>query len=170
MTEDSLYFTHIISNILEEIVVDTEKFALLDRESRQNIQFNAKSMPKISIEQYLHRIMSLSKCEEGSIIHALILIDNLCENNDIFITRMNYHRILLISILISIKYLEDIFFSNQFYAKIGGIKLEEINELEIEFLKLIKFRVYAHEDAYIKYKSLINRQIQELKEQRLSDN
>ena len=106
--------------------------------------------------------MYLSKCEEGSIINALILIDNLCDRNDIYLTKMNYHRILLISVVISIKYNEDVFYSNLFYSKIGGIKLQELNELEIEFLKLINFRVYTVETVFIKYSNSIKKQINEL--------
>ena len=39
----------------------------------------------------------------------------------------------------SIKYNEDEIYSNTFYAKIGGISKEELDILEYEFLKLIKY-------------------------------
>jgi len=162
MEETSRYFIHIIANILEDIVLETEKSINSDRLKCSCSIFNASKLPNISIEQYLYRLMSLSKCEEGSIINALILIDNLCDKNDIFLTRMNYHRILLISVVISVKYTEDIFYSNLFYSKIGGIKLQELNDLEIQFLKLINFRIYTDESDFIKYSNSIKKQINEL--------
>jgi len=46
------------------------------------------------------------------------------------------------------KYNEDENFSNKFYAKVGGISLEETNFLEIQFLKLLDYRLYVTEDAF----------------------
>jgi hypothetical protein len=164
------FFCTVVSKILEEIVEETEKSLEQECKRNTNTTFNAKKSPIIKIEDYLKRILLLSKCEENTIIHSLILIDELCEKNDLYLTKMNYHRILLTSIVISIKYLEDVFFSNQFYGKIGGIKLEEINDLEIEFLKLISFNVYTKEENFTKYKESIFKQTEELKKELIDTN
>jgi hypothetical protein len=39
-------------------------------------------------------------------------------------------RLILASALVSIKYNEDQFFSNSFYAKVGGVTKKEIDKLE----------------------------------------
>lgn len=53
--------------------------------------------------------------------------------------------------VLAIKYNEDDYYSNTFYAKVGGITLEEINKLEAEFLKHLTFTVFVDEELYNKY-------------------
>jgi hypothetical protein len=38
-----------------------------------------------------------------------------------------------------------------FYAKMGGITLKEINSLEYEFLNLIDFKLFVDNDLFEKY-------------------
>lgn len=57
--------------------------------------------------------------------------------------------------LISIKYNEDDYFSNEFYAKVGGIRMAEMNKLEYEFLSLIDFNLFVNEDVFNKYNSYL---------------
>ena len=59
------------------------------------------------------------------------------------------------AILLSIKYNEDDFYSNAYYAKVGGISLQEINNLESEFLSLIKFNLWIDFEIYTKYKNYL---------------
>jgi len=42
--------------------------------------------------------------------------------------------LLLVANVIAVKYNEDIYYANSYYAKIGGISLSELNLLEKEFL------------------------------------
>ncbi len=72
-----------------------------------------------------------------------------------FFKKFNFFRILLASVLLSIKYNEDDFYSNTFYAKVGGISLKEINLLEFEFMKLIQFNLFVQEEVYLKYKEYL---------------
>jgi hypothetical protein len=51
----------------------------------------------------------------------------------------------------AIKYNEDDYYSNTFYAKVGGISLEEVNILEVEFLKMIKYTLFIDSDIFEKY-------------------
>ena len=53
--------------------------------------------------------------------------------------------------LVAIKYNEDDYFSNSFYAKVGGVTKKEIDTLEYEFLSLIDFNLYVSEELFIKY-------------------
>lgn len=58
--------------------------------------------------------------------------------------------------LLAIKYNEDDYYSNEYYAKVGGVSLTEINLLEYESLKLIKHRLFVDADFFIKYKTYLN--------------
>ena len=53
--------------------------------------------------------------------------------------------------IVAIKYNEDEHYSSKFYAKIGGVSLAEIINLEYSFLSLINFNLYVNEDLFNKY-------------------
>ena len=54
----------------------------------------------------------------------------------------------LTSILIAIKYLDDIYYKNEYYAKVGGVSKDELNLLEIVFLDMIEFELYVPSSVY----------------------
>ena len=54
--------------------------------------------------------------------------------------------------MLAIKYNEDDYYSNKYYAKVGGINLDELNSLEYNFLILLDFDVFIDEETYEKYK------------------
>lgn len=45
--------------------------------------------------------------------------------------------------MIAIKWHDDEYYKNEYYAKIGGINAKEMNALESEFLKLMDFRLFV---------------------------
>jgi len=122
----------------------------------QNDTFSHGHMPKISLFDYLLRIQKYSGIENSTIIIALIYIDRICIKKGITLTNYNIHRLLFTSILISIKYNEDIIYDNLFYSKIGGVPVAELNKLEHEFLKMIGFGLFVSEEVYKKYYSYLN--------------
>ena len=67
----------------------------------------------------------------------------------------NIHKLIIASLIVSIKYNEDYYYSNKIYAKICGISREEINKLEIEFLKLLEFNLFVDDEIYFQYSDFI---------------
>merc|ERR1712118_148225 len=77
---------------------------------------------------------------------AVMYIDRLVRMNPTFIvTEANVNRLLVSALLISYKYNQDDYYSNSWLARIFCLTVEEINRMEITFLKMINFR--AHVDA-----------------------
>lgn len=74
-----------------------------------------------------------------------IFIGNL-RNINIFLKR-----VLLTLILISIKFNEDEYFANSFYANVGGISLKELNNLELETFRMLDHNLFVSPDFYFKY-------------------
>ncbi len=59
--------------------------------------------------------------------------------------------------ILAIKYNEDDYYSNEYYAKVGGVNLNEFNELEYNFLVLLNFETYINYKVYENYETqLIN--------------
>lgn len=64
-------------------------------------------------------------------------------------------RLILASLMVAVKYNEDNYYGNDFYAKVGGVTKNEIKFLEYEFLIRIKFNLYVNEEVFNKYNDYI---------------
>ena len=117
--------------------------------------FSANSLPNISIKDYLIRIQNYSGIEKSTLILSLILIDRICKKSNIVLTIYNIHRVLFSSVIISIKYNEDSYYDNTFYAQIAGIKPNELKLLEYKFLELNDFNVYVKDIDYEQYEKYL---------------
>jgi hypothetical protein len=58
------------------------------------------------------------------------------------------NRLILVSVIIAIKYHEDHYYKNTFYAKVGGISIDEFNKLEKSFLEMIEYSLFIDNDTY----------------------
>ena len=61
------------------------------------------------------------------------------------ISSLTVHRFIIASVCLSTKALCDAFCTNSHYAKIGGIKVAELNVLEREFLAVLEWRLIVSE-------------------------
>lgn len=52
------------------------------------------------------------------------------------------------STIIAIKYNYDQTLKNDYYAKIGGVKKEELNELEAAFFEMIDFKLFVSDETF----------------------
>lgn len=57
--------------------------------------------------------------------------------------------------MVAAKYFDDIYFTNTFYADVGGVNVDELNLLEVDFLCRIRFNLnVAPQDYYHYYKDI----------------
>ena len=113
--------------------------------------FLTDSIQTITINDYLQRLVKYTQVESSTLIAMLIYIDRLCELNNFIINSYNVYKILFSSLIIAIKYNEDEYYDNKFYAKVGGLTLKEMNNLEINYLSLIDFKLYISEEVFDNY-------------------
>lgn len=118
--------------------------------------FSAKTIPNISLKDYLTRIQIYSEVENTTLILSLILIDKMCRKTGIVLTPYNIHRILFTSVLISIKFNEDSYFDNTFYSQIAGVKPNELKLLEYTFLEYNDFNVFVKDNEFDQYEKYLN--------------
>ena len=123
--------------------------------SQKNNKFSTSTIPKIPINNYLSRIERYSEIEKNTLIIALIYIDKFCQISNIILTPFNVHRILFCAILTSIKYNEDQIYEFKYYAKIAGISIKELQELESEFLDSLNFSLYVDNDLFLQYQTYL---------------
>jgi hypothetical protein len=117
--------------------------------------FYMEVAPKISISAYIARL-HLHIPSDSSFIFALAYIQRLSHN--VVVSELTWVRLLITGITVARKFIddeEDIHYNNAFYAKVGGLSLKMLDELEICFLKLLDWRLFITEAEYRVYHKLI---------------
>ena len=52
------------------------------------------------------------------------------------------------AVVLAIKYNDDLYYDNAYYARVGGITFKELNDLEREMLSLLGYELYVAEELY----------------------
>ena len=87
---------------------------------------------------------------------GLIYLDKFCNKTQIILTDYNIHRLLFTSLLIALKFGEDVFYKNTFYSQVCGVKTKILNKMEYEFACGIEFEFYVSLSIFNKFKININ--------------
>lgn len=61
------------------------------------------------------------------------------------------------SLVLASKMYDDDFYQNKYYAQVGGLGVQEFNELEVQFLFLLDFKLSVDPDTYEKYSSELSK-------------
>ncbi|GAA5823219.1 hypothetical protein JCM10212_001117 [Sporobolomyces blumeae] len=67
------------------------------------------------------------------------------------IDSFNVHRLVIAGVTVASKFFSDVFYTNSRYAKVGGLPLHELNQLELQFLLLNDFRLKIPTDELQRY-------------------
>ena len=155
LTNDT-YFDYLsikISSVLMEMIYQNtlkSDYNLQLKNQKKSI-FTSKFPPKISLSDFIRRIIKYSKISKSILICALIYIDRICKYKNYILTYYNTHRLYFTAILLAIKFHEDNFKSNKFYSTICGIKLRDLNLMEYTFSIDISFNLYIKNTLFKYY-------------------
>jgi hypothetical protein len=139
-------------NLLSNIIGNTIEKSVKYEQKLSQIELNKSfEEPKISITKYIRRLIKHANPEPSTLILAVIYFDRICNNGKINLCYSNVYKLILISLVLAIKYNEEYFESNEFYGKVGGLKIKSINKLEVHALKVLKFNLYVKEEIYETY-------------------
>ena len=100
------------------------------------------------ISEYIQYIMNHSHLSFEGLVNATIYIRKFCDCQDVELTSLNVHKLVLVACLVSSKFIDDVYVSNKIMARFGGIPVKELNDLEIDFLATIKYDLYVPQDEY----------------------
>eukprot|EP00922_Rhytidocystis_sp_ex-Travisia-forbesii_P003873 GHVS01005604.1.p1 GENE.GHVS01005604.1~~GHVS01005604.1.p1 ORF type:complete len:228 (+),score=26.38 GHVS01005604.1:198-881(+) len=120
----------------------------------QITRFHAIKAPDISIKDYLERISKYFGCSNECFVLSLVYIDRIVKLHDEFsVNLLNIHRLLITSVMLAAKFFDDVYYSNAFYARVGGVKTREINILEAHFLSLVNYQLFVSPQEYDQYRN-----------------
>ncbi|KAF5732768.1 putative cyclin-dependent protein kinase [Tripterygium wilfordii] len=147
----SLRILSLLSSLLERTVHKNEM--LLETTSVKDVVtiFHGLRAPNISIRQYVDRIFKYSGCSPSCFVVAHIYVDRFLQQTDVRLTSLNVHRLLITSLMVAAKFIDDAFFNNAYYAKVGGVSTRELNRLEVKLLFTLDFRLLVSVDTFRTY-------------------
>ena len=148
--------------LIQKIYTVLEKVIKLNNSNSSNSQknkniFNCDEIPNISLYNYLFRIQKYLSVEDNTLILALIYIDRICKDGKYMINNYNIHKILFVAIISAIKFNEDIYYTNNYFAQIGGVSSGELEKMEIRFAFAIQFNFYFEKSLYDQYDNYLNK-------------
>ncbi|XP_010452710.1 PREDICTED: cyclin-U4-2-like [Camelina sativa] len=121
--------------------------------------FSALTKPSISIRSYMERIFKYANCSDSCYVVAYIYLDRFIQKQPFLpIDSYNVHRLIISSVLVSAKFMDDLCYNNAYYAKNGGITTEEMNLLELDFLFGVGFKLNVTCSTYYDYCSSLQRE------------
>ncbi|KAI0558700.1 Cyclin [Gracilaria domingensis] len=106
--------------------------------------------PEIPTREYMKRLVTYTHCSPSAFILMLVYLDRVAQNNKkLVVTPYNMHRLLITALTLACKNLDDQCFANAHYAKVGGIPtVREMNRLELQFLKYLKYVLFVNRDEH----------------------
>ncbi|OQE19039.1 hypothetical protein PENSTE_c016G04037 [Penicillium steckii] len=118
-----------------------------ERSKEENFQmamlsrkFLSKKIPPISLKDYLLRLHRYCPMSTAVYLAASVYINRMTMIEKMFhVTPKNMHRLVLASLLVAIKALEDMGYPHTRIAKVGGVSEQELSKLEISFCFLADF-------------------------------
>ncbi|KAI5076262.1 hypothetical protein GOP47_0008327 [Adiantum capillus-veneris] len=136
MSEDSPRVLMVLSSLLQKMVTENDKHAsVLDADAATSSTlathattmmqrltvFHGHRAPSISVEQYVERIFKYANCSPSCFVVAYAYLDRFIHQQPgIPITSLNVHRLLITSVMVAAKFLDDSYYNNAYYGKVGG--------------------------------------------------
>ncbi|XP_039001394.1 cyclin-U4-1-like [Hibiscus syriacus] len=122
-----------LSSLLERVAESNDRCRLFQLQKMSF--FHGTTRPTISIRSYLERIFKYANCSPSCFVVAYVYLDRFVQMQpSLPIDSYNVHRLLITSVLVSAKFMDDMHYNNAYYAKVGGISTAEMNLLELDFL------------------------------------
>ncbi|CAM36923.2 putative CYC2-like cyclin [Leishmania braziliensis MHOM/BR/75/M2904] len=111
--------------------------------------FHSHCIPPMTVTMYVQRLVRYCACSGEALLCSFLLLLKYVFHSGHPVTIYNAHRLLITSIVLGIKLRDDVYYSNVYYGRIGGISGREMNKLELLFLEKLEWETQVHEDEYV---------------------
>ncbi|KKK26772.1 hypothetical protein ARAM_000387 [Aspergillus rambellii] len=146
----------LISSMLMELIRFNDKIPL---HQGRLTRFHSRTPPRISVQDYLQRLTTHATLSPPILLSMVYYIDRLCALYPAFtVSSLTIHRFLITSATVASKGLSDSFWTNKTYSRVGGISMNELALLELEFLFRVEWRIVPQPEVLDDYyQSLVER-------------
>lgn len=138
--------------VMDGLVNVLTQLALQPSSGKRCTKFHCSHEPNIRIGEYVIRLRTYFKCSDVTFFVALMYFDRIVKRHPGFeVCNLSCHRTYLIALIVAIKYTEDTYYPNSYYAKVGGLPVQQLNILEKRFLALIEWKLTVQPEEYALY-------------------
>lgn len=118
-------------------------------------KFYSTHAQTVTIASFVERVVANVQ-NRSVVVSALVYMDRLCTvNRDFNLDTCNLFKTFITAVTLASKYLEDETLSQEFYRQVGLLSsVDELNELEAEYLQQIQWRLFISPEEYRSYTSL----------------
>jgi Cyclin len=122
-------------------------------------RFHSRAPPTISVRDYVNRLIFHATLSPPLLLAMVYYIDRLCALYPAFtITSLTVHRFLITAATVAAKGLSDSFWTNNTYARVGGVSTHELAMLELDFLVRLDWNIVPKAEVLEDYyHSLVTR-------------
>ena len=113
--------------------------------------FHSSAVPPIPLADYGHRIAKYTNQPLAVAVAAVALMlryQSACPRAEYALVPTNVHRLLFAASLVAAKTNSDVFYSNKYYAQVGGVPEAEAHKLEASLLDALNWSVLVSKDEY----------------------
>ena len=113
--------------------------------------FHSSAVPPIPLADYGHRIAKYTNQPVAVAVAAVALMlryQSACPRAEYALVPTNVHRLLFAASLVAAKTNSDVFYSNKYYAQVGGVPEAEAHKLEASLLDALNWSVLVSKDEY----------------------
>eukprot|EP00475_Leptophrys_vorax_P021246 TRINITY_DN28965_c0_g1_i3.p1 TRINITY_DN28965_c0_g1~~TRINITY_DN28965_c0_g1_i3.p1 ORF type:complete len:137 (-),score=10.96 TRINITY_DN28965_c0_g1_i3:41-451(-) len=97
----------VLASIFDQVVAHNEADPVVNA-SRKLTVFHGLRAPNIDIDKYLERIFKYANCSPACFVVAYIYTERmLARDDDMAITSLNVHRLLITTVMLAAKFLDD---------------------------------------------------------------
>ncbi|KAL8495706.1 hypothetical protein ACS0TY_019722 [Phlomoides rotata] len=147
-----------LSSLLQQVAETNDQHRQF-QEQKMSV-FHGLTRPTISIHTYLDRIFKYANCSPSCYIVAYVYLDRFMQRHpSLPINSFNVHRLLITSVMVSAKFMDDMYYNNAYYAKVGGISTTEMNFLEVDFLFGLGFHLNVTPTTFQTYCCYLQREM-----------
>lgn len=132
-----------------------ERMATLDHHPKIKSSFHCARAPALNIKDYILRIRAYMGCSIECFVLGLVYIDRVIKKHPTIISPLSVHRLVMTGMVLAAKFQDDQFYQNSFYAKVGGLRLDEMNTLELKLLHKLEWKLHVTVEEFELYRHLL---------------
>lgn len=118
----------------------------------KNTYFDDNTDSNFNIVDYLSKVSYYCEANVNTIIYSIILLDNICKSKRICLSYKNTKKLYFVSLMLSLKLLQDKTYKDRYYCKLVNIALQEYIFLEFIFIEFINYKLYVNNFLFNVYK------------------
>lgn len=109
-------------------------------------------VPALSLLRFVERLLRYLPATKELFVVGLIYLDRaLAADPQLRITATNVHRLYFAAMVVASKFFDDYFLANSSTARIAGLTLKDLRDLEVDFLAGVSFSLYVDDALYRAY-------------------